>query len=223
MNFEKFLKSEFKYLNLGSGNNTHPDKNYLNYIGINPPGNYQNKIIDLKTGCLILHPDNNSKRVKKSKKRPLPFSIYHDLEDKFPIPDNSVDRIHSEDCFEHIEITKYSEILKELYRILKPGGLFRFSVPDYLNPKDKFCLEKGFDPRNNLHITLTTYNLLKPIFDESPFNVEYLHYWKNENEFIQNKIDYTKGYIRRTPDNDSRNKGENKLHVTSLVCDLTKS
>lgn len=223
MNFEKFLKLEFKYLNIGSGNNTHPDKNYLNYIGINPPGNYQNKIIDLKTGCLILHPDNKGKRVKKSKKRPLPFSIYHDLEDKFPIPDNSVDRIHSEDCFEHIEITKYSEILKELYRILKPGGLFRFSVPDYLNPKDKFCLEKGFDPRNNLHITLTTYNLLKPILDESLFNVEYLNYWKNENEFIQNKIDYTKGFIKRTPDNDSRNKGENKLHVTSLVCDLTKS
>ena len=140
----------------------------------------------------------------------------------FPLPDNSVDRIHSEDCFENIEIIKYPTILKELYRILKPGGLFRLAVPDYMNPKDRFCLEKGFDPRNNLHITLTTYNLLKPVLEDSPFNVEYLHYWKDENEFIQNNIDYTKGYIKRTPDNDDRNKGENKLYVTSLVCDLTK-
>ena len=28
-------------------------------IGINPPGRFQNKIVDLKTGKLILHPNNN--------------------------------------------------------------------------------------------------------------------------------------------------------------------
>jgi predicted SAM-dependent methyltransferase len=83
-------------------------------------------------------------------------------------------------------------------------------------------LQKGFDPRNNLHITLTTYDKLKPILENSPFHVNYLHYWKNDNEFVQNDIDYTMGYIKRTPDNDERNKGENKLYVTSLVCDLTK-
>jgi predicted SAM-dependent methyltransferase len=221
MNFEKFQKLDFKYLNLGAQKNTHPNKNYLNYIGINPPGKFQNKIVDFKTGSLILHPDNNEETNNSSLKQ-LPFSIYHDIELPFPLPDNSVDRIHSEDCFEHIEIIKHPTILKELYRILKPGGLFRLAVPDYMNPKDRFCLEKGLDPRNNLHITLTTYNLLKPVLEDSPFNVKYLHYWKNENEFIQNNIDYTKGYIKRTPDNDERNKGDNKLYVTSLVCDLTK-
>ena len=91
-----------------------------------------------------------------------------------------------------------------------------------MNPKDKFCLEKGHDPRNNLHITLTTYNLLKPYLEQSPFNVEYLHYWKDEDTFVQNDIDYSKGYVSRTPDNDERNKSGNKLHVTSFVCDLTK-
>jgi len=221
MNFEKFQQLKFKYLNLGALKNTHPNKNYLHYIGINPPGRFQNKIVDFKTGLLILHPDNkNAKNTKKLK--PLPFSIFHDIETPFPLPDNSVDRIHSEDCFEHIEITKYPTILKELHRILKPGGLFRLAVPDYRNPKDRFCLQKGFDPRNNLHITLTTYDKLKPILENSPFRVNYLHYWKNDNEFVQNDIDYTMGYIKRTPDNDERNKGENKLYVTSLVCDLTK-
>ena len=224
MNFEKFQKLDFKYLNLGSLKNTHPNKNYLNYIGINPPAKFQNKIIDLETGKLIDHPENKGlmNGCNINELNNLPNVIIHDIEKPFPLPDNCVDRIHSEDCFEHIEITKYPQILKELYRILKPGGLFRLAVPDYMNPKDRFCLEKGFDPRNNLHITLTTYNLLKPVLEDSPFNIEFLHYWKNENEFIQNNIDYTKGYIKRTPDNDERNKGKNKLIITSLVCDLTK-
>ena len=40
---------EFKYLNLGALKNTHPNPKYINYIGINPPGKFQNKIIDLET------------------------------------------------------------------------------------------------------------------------------------------------------------------------------
>ena len=90
-----------------------------------------------------------------------------------------------------------------------------------MHPKKRYCLEKGFDPTNNLHVTLTTYNLLKPVLDDTLFKVEYLHYWK-DNDFVQNKIDYTKGYIKRTPENDKRNKGDNKLRITSLVCDLSK-
>lgn len=186
MNFEKFQKLDIKYLNLGALKNTHPTKNYLHYIGINPPGKFQNKIVDFKTGSLILHPDNK-KEINNYSLKPLQFSIYRDIELPFPLPNNSVDIIHSEDCFEHIEITKYPNILKELYRILKPGGLFRLAVPDYMNPKDRFCLKKGFDPRNNLHIPLTTYNLLKPILEDSPFNVDFLHYCKNEDEFIQKR------------------------------------
>lgn len=32
---------------------------------------------------------------------------------------------------EHIKYTDLPDILNEIYRILKPGGLFRLSVPDY--------------------------------------------------------------------------------------------
>ena len=230
MNFQKFQTLENKYLNLGSLKNTHPVPNYQDYIGINPPGRFQNKIMDLDTGKLIDHPDNVKYIISMKNKtpgldrlKPLPYTIYHDIEEPFPLPDNSVDRIHSEDCFEHIEVDKYPKILKELYRILKPGGVFRLAVPDYLNPKDRFCLELGYDPRNNLHISLTNYELLKPYLDASPFKANYLHYWKNETSFIQNKIDYSQGYIRRTPDNDERNKGDNKLLVTSFICDLIKA
>ena len=174
--------------------------------------------MDFETGKLIeLNQDNSI----NNSKHPHIY-IYHDIEKPFALVDNIVDRIHSEDCFEYIEESKYPQILKELYRILKPGSLFRLAVPDYMNPKDRFCLEKGYDERNKFHISLTTFKLLKPYLDNLPFTVYYLHYWKDKDTFIQNEIDYSKGYIKRTPDNDDRNKGDNKLQVTSFVADLIK-
>lgn len=83
-------------------------------------------------------------------------------------------------------------------------------------------INNGFDSSNCLHITLTHYDLLKPILDASPFNVDYLHYWKNKEEFIHKNIDYSKGFVKRTPENDPRNTDDNKYLVTSFVCDLTK-
>ena len=154
MNFEKFLQLDRKYLNLGSAKDIHPNKKYRHYVGINPPGRFQNKVMNLQTGRLVDHPD--ILKNKNAKHGTHPWIIYHDLEKPFPLPDNCVEQIHSEDCFEHIEKTKYPQILEELYRILKPNGFFRLAVPDYMNPKDRFCLQKGYDPRNNLHVTLTT-------------------------------------------------------------------
>jgi predicted SAM-dependent methyltransferase len=220
MDFDKFMTLEKKYLNLGSLGNTHPSKNYMHYVGVNPPGRFQNKIVDLNTGELVCHPD--SVAGSNQNMAPKPFALYHDLETPFPLPDNSVDRIHSEDCFEHIELSKYPQILSELYRILKPGGTFRLAVPDYLNPKDRFCLDVGFDPRNNLHVTLTTYAALKPVLDASPFTTNFLHYWRDPEHWEGSVIDYSKGHVKRTPDNDERNTPACKLHVTSLVVDLTK-
>ena len=62
-------------------------------------------------------------------------------------------------------------------------------------------------------------------FDNTKFKVHYLHYWKDNETFVENKINYSNGYIKRTPDNDERNKKKNqfgRLLVTSFVCDLIK-
>jgi len=48
----------------------------------------------------------------------------------WPWPDNSVDGIASHHCFEHFDAVDLQEVLKECYRILKPGGVLRCSVPD---------------------------------------------------------------------------------------------
>ena len=57
--------------------------------------------------------------------------ISFDITSKFPLNDNSVDVFCAEDVMEHIEYEKQIDIFNEIYRILKPNGIFRLAVPDY--------------------------------------------------------------------------------------------
>ena len=57
--------------------------------------------------------------------------IVHNAYDPFPIASGSVQKIQSQDVFEHLEFTRIPMILNEVYRVLAPGGVFRLSVPDY--------------------------------------------------------------------------------------------
>lgn len=60
--------------------------------------------------------------------------VLHNAYDAFPIPDQSVSKIQAQDVFEHLEFARIPKILDEIYRVLKPGGVFRLSVPDYRSP-----------------------------------------------------------------------------------------
>ncbi len=162
------------YLNLGGNGNCHPNAGYENYIAV-----------DIKA------PD-------------IEWAVRHDLRTPIPLPDGSVDRILSEDFLEHVTKEDIEKIIRECFRLLKPGGFLRIGVPDYNNPKDKQYLMKGEDPRSPLHITLTNYDLVKEIVDAGPFKrFKFYHYWDGD-KFIHNKIDYSLGMVKRTPDNDIR-------------------
>jgi len=149
---------------------------------------------------------------------------------RFELADGTVDRIHSEDCFEHIPESALPSLLVEFHRVLKPGGRVRLGMPDYNNPKDRPYTPKPSrpDPRNTLHITGTTYSMLKTLVEASPFagNAKWIHYWDDtrggQPVWVQNKLDLAQGYIKRAVDVDARNTPENPLHVTSLVVDLHK-
>lgn len=52
----------------------------------------------------------------------------------FPLRDNSVLVFQSQDVLEHIPYDNAIQCLNEIFRVLKPGGLFRLSVPDYRSP-----------------------------------------------------------------------------------------
>ena len=56
--------------------------------------------------------------------------IRHDVTKNLLLKDSCVDIYQSEDVFEHIELEKLTPVINEIYRVLKPGGIFRLSL-DY--------------------------------------------------------------------------------------------
>lgn len=74
--------------------------------------------------------------------------IRHDAREKLPVPDNSVEKIQSQDVFEHLPYDELPAILDDIHRALKPGGIFRLSLPDYGSP---FLLKRCvFDEQGNI-------------------------------------------------------------------------
>jgi predicted SAM-dependent methyltransferase len=164
--------------------------------------------------------------------------IKHDVLKKYPLKDNTVDRYQSEDVFEHINYEQLHLVINEIYRILKKGGLFRLSLPDYtcdiLNKRTQKN-DKGeliFDPFgggafvngkviNGGHLWFPTYFKVKKLLEKTDFkNYAFLHYYDESGKGTINKIDYSKGFIMRTPDNDDRVK--NPYRPMSLVVDCFK-
>tara|TARA_A100001035_G_scaffold52023_1_gene37923 strand:+ start:825 stop:1547 length:723 start_codon:yes stop_codon:yes gene_type:complete len=168
--------------------------------------------------------------------------IYFDITNKFPLKDNSVDVFCAEDVMEHIEYEKQLDIFNEIYRILKPNGVFRFSVPDFRcdlilqrtlkNKKGELMFDTGGGGKYSKirrkvikggHVWFPVYESVKKIFDLSNFEeekVNFLHFYKSSDSFVLKDIDYSICFIRRTPDNDPRT--ANPRRPMSLVVDATK-
>jgi predicted SAM-dependent methyltransferase len=184
------LTKEPLYLNLGGAEFRHPAPGYEGYISVD------------------------------TDPPPGEWSVKHDLTEPIPLPDCSVTRIHTEDFLEHITEAQIRTLLAECHRLLVPGGMMRIGVPDYNNPKDRHCLRGGVDPRYPTHVTLTRYELMKRIIEESPFSrFAFYHYWDGD-RFIERRIDYSLGMVRRTPDNDPHcRRGGIAQHVKTAVRD----
>lgn len=55
----------------------------------------------------------------------------HEIEKLPMFADNSVDMVYGSHVVEHIPMERLMAALTEWKRVLKPGGIFRFSVPDF--------------------------------------------------------------------------------------------
>lgn len=60
--------------------------------------------------------------------------IKHNALDALPFIDDSIPKIQSQDVFEHLPFERLPFVTDEIYRFLKPGGVFRLSLPDYRSP-----------------------------------------------------------------------------------------
>ena len=168
--------------------------------------------------------------------------IQHNVTTPLPLKNNTVDIIQSEDVMEHIEYSMLKKSINEIFRVLKPGGLFRLSMPDYkcdilYNRSEKdgngnIIFDSGgggkYDRTNKKvihggHVWFPIFNNVKSLLESTNFSndkINYLHYYDEYNKPITNKIDYSKGYISRTPDHDNRVK--NPFRPMSIVVDCYK-
>jgi len=172
---------------------------------------------------------------------PSSRNIAHDVRDTMPIPDCAVDIYQSEDVFEHVPYADIPAIFDEVFRILKPSGLFRLSLPDYRSDvlADRTLRDTSgkfiFDPVgggqyidgqviHGGHLWFPTYEKVLNLFEGSRFasggKVQFLHYITEQNRPVLNDIDYSLGFVRRTPDHDSR--AMSPRRPLSIVVDAVK-
>jgi SAM-dependent methyltransferase len=164
--------------------------------------------------------------------------IKHDITLKHDLPDNVVDIYQAEDVMEHIEKDKMVSIWNDIYRILKPGGLFRLSMPDYQcdvlwnrsqkDAKDEIIFDPGgggsyYNGKvmNGGHQWFPKYKIVYKLLMQSNFSdFTFFHYYDEQNHPIAKPIDYSLGYISRTPDHDCR--VQNPYRPMSIVVDCYK-
>ena len=61
--------------------------------------------------------------------------ILHDIEERFPFDDNSIDDIRAHHILEHIRTEKKTFIMYEIWRVLKPGGIASVEIPLFPHPQ----------------------------------------------------------------------------------------
>lgn len=211
LNFTDIIDNDPIYLYLGDMNNQRRDYTKKNFI------------------ALALGRNNDT-------------HIRHNATKPIPLYDNTVDIVQSEDVMEHIEYDQLKDAINEIYRILKPGGLFRLSMPDYKcdilkrrSTKDEngiIIFDKGgggdYDPINKKvikggHIWFPVFSSVKSLLESTDFSddkINFLHYYDEDDNPVTKEIDYSKGYISRTPDNDRR--VQKPFRPMSIVVDCYK-
>lgn len=173
------------------------------------------------------------------------WHIRHDVSTPLPILDESVDTYQSEDVFEHIEYGKLPATISEIYRVLKIGGLFRLSLPDYRCDilHDRSIKDAQgkivFDPFGGGayrrrppvfgskkvvkggHVWFPKYEDVVELLKGAQFSfIEFYHYYDQKAVPHTRPIDYSKGFVKRTPDNDDR--VSHPFRPMSIVVDCIK-
>jgi predicted SAM-dependent methyltransferase len=63
--------------------------------------------------------------------------LHHDLGHGIPFADNSVPAVYSSHFFEHLEKPDTERLIRECFRVLKPGGMIRIVVPSLQTEVEK--------------------------------------------------------------------------------------
>ena len=126
------------------------------------------------------------------------------IDNLFMYKDNSVDMIYCSHVLEHFKKNQIPDVLNEWYRVLKPEGLLRLSVPDfeklvkvYRKYKDlKLIIGPLYgrqDYEYNIHYTTFDYPSLYAALEKAGFkNIRRYDWRETEHSHID---DYSQAYI----------------------------
>ena len=105
---------------------------------------------------------------------------------KLDFPDDYFDIAFSSDFFEHITLEQKTKVISEVYRVLKPGGIFSIKTPNLTYLKLVICIKrflnllKAKSPfiyiahtknnPDNQHCGLTTFTELESLLEDNFFH-----------------------------------------------------
>ena len=80
---------------------------------------------------------------------PSDVIAYLDLTERFPLEDDTFDYVFSEHAIEHVQYAQGIGMLREAFRVLRPGGKIRVVTPDFaflkaLHDPEKSALQKAY-------------------------------------------------------------------------------
>jgi len=174
--------------------------------------------------------------------------IRHNLIDPLPYASDSVGKIQAQDVLEHIPFEKVTSVLDEIYRVLKPGGTFRLSVPDYRSPVQKrrslydargrvlgdllmgatFHLDQAtgdarvrFSEDGEAHLWFPRYELITHLVLKSELRKARIHFYQgfiDDHSYLCEPVPENEMFVQRAAPHDRRGGGA----PTSIIADFVK-
>jgi SAM-dependent methyltransferase len=174
--------------------------------------------------------------------------IQHNLTDPLPFPDGGIAKIQAQDVLEHVAFEKAAAILDEVYRVLRPGGIFRLSVPDYRSPVLKrrsiydargrvigdllmgansyLDRETGdarvrFSEDGDAHLWFPRYELITHLVLKSEIRKAAIHFYQgflDDHSYLCEPVPENEMFVQRAAPHDRRAGGA----PTSIIADFVK-
>jgi len=174
--------------------------------------------------------------------------IRHNLTDPLPYADDSIAKVQAQDVLEHLPFEKVPFVLDEIYRVLKPGGTFRLSVPDYRSPVQKrrsiydargrvigdlmmgatSYLDQAtgdarvrFSNDGEAHLWFPRYELITHLVLKSELRKAQIHFYQgfiDDHSYLCEPLPQDDMFVQRAAPHDRRAGGA----PTSIIADFTK-
>jgi len=126
---------------------------------------------DIRTGWLNVDLFRGPAPVIDPGKQPDTLLIRHDLRTGIPLEAGSCALIYSSHFFEHLSFADGLRLMKDCYRALRPGGVFRIVLPDF-----RKCFDAYLRNDADFFRLMDEYKLLPPYDPQLRTIVDYVNY-----------------------------------------------